>query len=477
MHYSHGGGPSGRAGNAVPQQQQQQHHHHSDTRLLAPPASRVPPTQQYLAPPQGSLPPPHGYHRTSGAAAGGGDDRDYAARMGVPRLSNMHLHQPLMHHQPGAVATAPQALPTPVMGGVGGITAAAALQQQQQHGGGSNRPLARPGAWMARPNDGGHMSGRVASMAPTANSGLVAPRQSPTGGAAQPRQQQQQSAAAPTTGVAAQLSASNANRGRFSVPPALHNATAGRLGNGTRPGGGVPPGIPHALVGRRPDGHAMAAGGPHRVDGDGRSIGGTLRTQGPHQQQLMMKQGGGGGGVRIPVDPSSSTGGMAGGKTAGGKRGIPVPSQAGDISGIRRDVRLLTQLAAAATSPQATVTSQQSSSAPGGGNSNSIAGGGQQGPVFVSEEALELLSNRILDFAADVAMKGRLVQLAAGERVLRADHLVMGLDPDERKRHRAATALNHYRLLMKQMEAYDDTKYLLPNWLTMQNDGWKDGGK
>eukprot|EP00918_Siedleckia_nematoides_P092249 GHVU01202620.1.p1 GENE.GHVU01202620.1~~GHVU01202620.1.p1 ORF type:complete len:127 (-),score=12.57 GHVU01202620.1:409-789(-) len=61
------------------------------------------------------------------------------------------------------------------------------------------------------------------------------------------------------------------------------------------------------------------------------------------------------------------------------------------------------------------------------------------------------------------AMKGQLLQLAAGERVLQADHIVLGLDQDERKRHRAATALNHYRLLMKQMEAYDDTKYLLPN--------------
>eukprot|EP00918_Siedleckia_nematoides_P097014 GHVU01212730.1.p1 GENE.GHVU01212730.1~~GHVU01212730.1.p1 ORF type:complete len:161 (+),score=11.31 GHVU01212730.1:304-786(+) len=61
-------------------------------------------------------------------------------------------------------------------------------------------------------------------------------------------------------------------------------------------------------------------------------------------------------------------------------------------------VRLLTQLAAAATSPQAaTGTSQQSSSAPG----NSAAGG-QPGHVYVSEEALELLSKRVLDFAADV---------------------------------------------------------------------------
>eukprot|EP00918_Siedleckia_nematoides_P097013 GHVU01212729.1.p1 GENE.GHVU01212729.1~~GHVU01212729.1.p1 ORF type:complete len:156 (+),score=32.86 GHVU01212729.1:2-469(+) len=106
---------------------------------------------------------------------------------------------------------------------------------------------------------------------------------------------------------------------------------------------------------------------------------------------------GGGGGVRIAADPLSSTGTMAGGRPAG-KRGIPVPSQAGDFSGIRRDVRLLTQLAAAATSPQAaTGTSQQSSSAPG----NSAAGG-QPGHVYVSEEALELLSKRVLDFAADV---------------------------------------------------------------------------
>eukprot|EP00918_Siedleckia_nematoides_P051612 GHVU01113043.1.p1 GENE.GHVU01113043.1~~GHVU01113043.1.p1 ORF type:complete len:328 (-),score=42.40 GHVU01113043.1:127-1110(-) len=260
--YSHGGGASGRSGNTVLQQQQQQQHP-SQTRLHAPPGTRVLPTQQqYLAPPQGSLPPPHGYHRTSpggGAAAGGGEDRDYRARMAVPQLSNIHLHQPLLHHQPGAAATA-AALPTPVMGGGGGITAAAALQQQHGGGGGSSNRLAiRPGAWIARPNDGGHMSGRVASMAQT-SSGLVAPRQSPPGGAAQPRQQQQQqqpqSAAAPT-GVSAQLS--NANRGRFSIPPALHNATAGRHGSGTRPGGGGA-GIPHGLVSRRADGPVTAGG-------------------------------------------------------------------------------------------------------------------------------------------------------------------------------------------------------------------------